>query len=180
MIGGYVTAGAFAAGLAAAAVPAWWLHSVRVDQLQLTIDRLTSAAEVARQESDRRAAAAQQQIDQVTAALDVARNTREVVHVEVVREIQAAASADRQCLGPAAVSVLQRSQDRRDASRQGPGVSAGTGLRIATDPVRPASERAVAEWMAAALDQYTGLRDRHRALADIVRVLPCVEIVPDQ
>jgi hypothetical protein len=173
----YVAAGAFVAGLAAATVPWWWFHGVRMDQKQLAIDLLTGAVAKAEIDARRKAADAQRQVDQFNAALEVARNTQEAVHVEVIREIQVAASPDRQCLGPAAVGVLQRAKDRRDAPRADPGEPAGTGLRLAPYPVGSASERAVAEWMEAALDQYTAVRDRHRALAGTVRTLPCVEVV---
>lgn len=172
----YVAAAAFAAGLVVAGAPLWWYHGVRMDEQQLVIDRLTGAAAAAKLQSDQKAAAAQLQIDAIVSAADLAALSRRVEHVEVIREIQVAASPDRQCLGPAAVSVLQRAKDRRDAPRPDPGEPAGTGLRLAPHPVRSASERAVTEWMEAALDQYTGLRARHRALGDVVRVLPCVEI----
>ena len=172
----YMLAGAFLAGIVAAGGPLWWYHGVRMDEKQLVIDRLTGAAAAAKLESDRKAATAQLQIDAIVSAADLAALSRRVEHVEVIREIQVAASPDRQCLGPAAVSVLQRAKDRRDAPRPDPGEPAGTGLRLAPHPVGSASERAVAEYMAAALDQYTGLRDRHRDLAAVVRTLPCVVV----
>jgi hypothetical protein len=169
---------AFGAGLVVAAGPLLWFHGVRIESKDLEIERLTAAISLAKQQADAKAAAAQLQIDAIVSAADLAALSRRTEYVEIVREVKAVTSPDRQCLGPAAVRVLRRAEDRRDAARPDPGVAPDPGPGPAPDSGGPgASEQAVAQWMAAVRDQYVTVRDRHRDLAAAVRRLPCVEVV---
>lgn len=175
----YIVAVSIAMGAAGGGALAWWAQGNRIERLQLLSERYEAASRLGAQLVKHEAEAAKKRIDGLESDLEAAHKKREQTYVEVVKDVQVVASPTRQCLTPAVRRVLDSSAGNpTPAPSADPRVALAIPAAPAADPGGPgASERAVALWMAAALRQYSALRDQHRTLADVVRSLPCVQVI---
>lgn len=178
----YVLAIVAAGGILIGAAGAGWYQQTRVAHRDNTIARMQNEATAAGLEATRMANEASAQIASLSTDLAAAYRHQRVVEVEVIREIDRVASPARACLGPAAVSVLQRSDSRPPRAGQSAGQPAGAGLRPPANTDGSASEAAVARWMNACRSAYWSLMDRDEAKIDVLRSLEragLITVVPD-
>lgn len=165
----------FTVGALAGGGGVWYARGLEVGRLELKIERMEAANALAQSLAKSQAEAAELTIAGLQSDLARAHVHSERVYVEVEKRIEAVASPRRQCLSAPTVRVLR---DAADPPAQGadPRSALGIPAAPAADPDGSASEQAIARWMNAALRQYKDLRDRHRALAEVVRALPCVVV----
>lgn len=168
-----IAAGIFAGGLATG----WYLQSVETGRAKNEVEQLQGAARLAKALAEGAARTAEGTIAGLQSDLAASHRMQRIEYVEVEKQIEAVASPARQCLSPSTVRVL-RGAHRPAAEGEGPREPLGSGLRLAPDPGGSgASEKAVADWMNAALDQYKALQKLNRTLVQTIRSLPCVEVV---
>ena len=197
---------ALVGGIAVGGSVVGWIQSVRIERRDVRIQGLEQTAEWARTKAEADASLAEATISGLTSDLAAAHRMQRIEYVETIKEIERVASGTNQCLSADTLSVLRGAQDRGDAkgsnsrvpprpgtgfapdssgsvtgsaSSGGGGDSASTGGGSAASS-GGASEKAIANWMASALQQYKSLQRRNVALAETIRGLPCVEIVNDE
>lgn len=175
----YLPGVALAVGVVVGGASAWYVRGVEVGRLELQIERLEASIRLAGALAESDARRAEATIAGLQSDLARSRNEGERVYVEVEKQIAAVASSTRACLQPRTVSVLRSAQGGQPAEGEGAREPLGTGLRLAPDPGGSgASEKAVADWMNAALAQYKALQARNRALVEVIQTSPCHEVVP--
>jgi hypothetical protein len=178
----YALAIAAAGGLLVGAAGMGWFQQTRIDALKVEAREAAVSSEERRQTAQRAADAASATVAGLSTDLAAAHRLQRVVEIEVEKEIVRVASPARACLGPAAVSVLQRSDSRPPRASQSASQPAGAGLRPPADPDGSASEAAVARWMSACRSAYWSLMDRDEAKTDVLRSLEragLITVVPD-
>jgi len=175
----YLLGAAVAVGAAGGGFAAWKWQESTIDGLELSNVRFQAAASVAEQIAKREAAVAEAQIAQIILANSQQDKEREVIYVDRVKEIKRVASPTARCLSPSVVRRLLDNSPSRSTAAEGqdPRIAALGISRPAADTDGPGtSELGISVWIAAAQRQYEGLKQKHAALSNIIRTLPCVTV----
>ena len=160
----------------------WNYKDLQVREAKADLRDLERKVGEAEDQARMEASKAQGEIDSLVALLAMEQGKEEVRYVEVERQIPVVTRVDHVCLSPVAASLFDRPASGIESEDQDTRVAAAKrALGLTTDPPRPAggavSERSITEWMNAAHRQYSKVARQLTRLQDIVRQLPCVEIV---
>ncbi len=175
-----------ALGLSLGGSAAWYIQSLRVESRNLRIRALEQTIQTAKEKAEADALLSEATIAELIGDLAIAHKTQRIEYVEIIKKLDSVASGTDQCLSPGTIGVLRGSEGRANPQGAGSRVAPDSGTRLAPDPLGPpfvgggASEKAIANWMAAALKQYKDVQKRNATLAGVIRALPCVEVVPDE
>lgn len=179
---GYLLAAVAIVGALVGSCGTWNYKDVQMREVRADLRDLEAAVVEAEREARTEAAIKQAEVDTYVALLEVEREKEDVRYVEVEKQIPVVTRVDHVCLSPIAASLFDRPPSGIESQDQDTRVAAAKrALGLATDQPRPAggavSERSMTEWMNAAHRQYSKVARQLTRLQDIVRHLPCVEIV---
>ena len=185
MIGlGYIVAIALTTGAAGGGAFIYWIQGNRIESRNLRIERLETAIERAATKAQDDVDASQVNLAALQQALKIEEGKEKIRYVEVERQIFVQASSTRKCFPSRVTRVLNADDTRRpDPQGQGAGGNAstatgGTAADSGGSEAGGTSELAAATWMNTAKTYVRQLELKFDNLADFVKTLPCVEVVP--